>query len=62
MRLSPTPEGEALAAKLPQVLAQLNNHYVRGSSEYEWSTLKSQLRRMLANGQALTEAGRGGCA
>lgn len=59
VRLSLTPEGEALAAKAPPLLAQLNNQYLSGFSRDEWLTLKAQLRRMLANGQALAEASRG---
>lgn len=51
VRLSLTPAGEALAAKAPAVLARLNNEYLQGFSETEWQTLKSLLRRVLANGQ-----------
>lgn len=53
VRLSLTPAGEALAAKVPAVLARLNNEYLQGFSEAEWQTLKTLLRRVLANGQAL---------
>lgn len=51
--LSVTPAGRAVAAGVPDVLAKVNNAYLRGFDRDEWETLKGLLRRMLANGQAL---------
>jgi DNA-binding MarR family transcriptional regulator len=56
--LSLTPAGRAVTAQVPQVLADVNNAYLRGFSRDEWQLLKELLRRMLANGAA----GRGGAA
>jgi DNA-binding MarR family transcriptional regulator len=48
-----TAAGEAVSACVPQVLAEVNNAYLRGFSRDEWQLLKQLLRRMLDNGQAL---------
>jgi DNA-binding MarR family transcriptional regulator len=48
-----TAAGEAVSACVPQVLADVNNAYLRGFSRDEWQLLKQLLRRMLDNGQAL---------
>lgn len=48
-----TPEGEAAAAQVPHVLAQVNNEYLSGFNKAEWSQLKELLQRMLLNGQRL---------
>ena len=45
-----TPAGQAVAAHVPQVLADVNNAYLQGFSRDEWQQLKDLLRRMLANG------------
>jgi DNA-binding MarR family transcriptional regulator len=50
--LSLTPAGKAVAAHIPQVLADANNAYLRGFSRDEWQQLKSLLRRMLESGGA----------
>jgi len=50
VRLSLTPAGRAVAAHIPQVLADVNNAYLRGFSRDEWQLLKELLRRMLASG------------
>ena len=50
VRLSLTPAGRAVAAHIPQVLAEVNNAYLRGFSRDEWQLLKGLLRRMLASG------------
>jgi hypothetical protein len=36
-----------VAAHIPQVLAEVNNAYLRGFSRDEWQLLKQLLRRML---------------
>ncbi len=45
--LTLTAAGEAVAAHIPQVLAEVNNAYLRGFSRDEWQLLKQLLRRML---------------
>ncbi len=47
-----TSAGRAVAAHVPQVLADVNNTYLRGFDRDEWQLLKDLLRRMLANGAA----------
>jgi DNA-binding MarR family transcriptional regulator len=51
--LTLTRAGAAVAAHVPQVLADVNNAYLRGFRRDEWQTLQGLLRRMLASGQAL---------
>jgi DNA-binding MarR family transcriptional regulator len=53
-----TPAGEAVAGHVPQVLAEVNNAYLRDFSRDEWQQLKELLRRMLANGPARAGARR----
>lgn len=48
-----TEAGEAAAAQIPQVLADVNNDFLRGFAEREWQQLRKLLERMTANGQAL---------
>ena len=48
--LTLTAAGEAVAGHVPQVLADVNNAYLRDFSRDEWQQLKVLLRRMLANG------------
>jgi DNA-binding MarR family transcriptional regulator len=50
-----TPAGEAVAAELPKVLAQVNNDYLRGFDSDEWQRLQALLRCMLDNGRVLGE-------
>jgi DNA-binding MarR family transcriptional regulator len=52
-----TPAGEAVAAEVPRVLAQVNNDYLRGFDADEWQLLQGLLRRMLDNGRALAGPG-----
>jgi len=52
VRLSLTPAGRAVAAHIPQVLAEVNNAYLHGFSRDEWQQLKGLLRRMLESGMA----------
>ena len=56
--LTLTAAGEAVAGHVPQVLADVNNAYLRDFSRDEWQQLKELLRRMLANGPARTGARR----
>ncbi len=50
-----TPEGEAAIAEVPAVLAEVLNAHLAGFSKTEWLTLKNQLERMVASGDALRE-------
>lgn len=50
-----TPEGEAAAAKVPAVLCEVLNAHLAGFSKTEWQALKTYLRRMLDNGEALRD-------
>lgn len=54
--LTLTAAGDAVAAHVPQVLADVNNAYLRGFNPNEWQLLQQLLRRMLASGQALAAA------
>jgi len=51
-----TPEGEAAAKLIPDVLADVNNDFLRGFNKAEWQQLKDFLQRMLVNAQALHAA------
>jgi len=53
VKLRLTPAGEAAAQSVPQVLAAVNNDFLRGFSENEWRQLLALVERMTANGQAL---------
>jgi DNA-binding MarR family transcriptional regulator len=57
--LTLTPAGEAVAAHIPQVLAEVNNSYLRGFSRDEWQLLKQLLRRMLDSGPPRRHGGGG---
>jgi DNA-binding MarR family transcriptional regulator len=48
-----TKAGEAVAEKVPHVLASVNNDFLRGFSEAEWKQLRKLLGRLAANGAAL---------
>lgn len=56
--LTLTAAGEAVADHVPQVLAEVNNAYLRDFSRDEWHQLKDLLRRMLTNGPARAGARR----
>ncbi len=45
--LALTAAGQAVAQHIPQVLADVNNHYLQGFSAAEWQQLQRLLRRML---------------
>lgn len=48
-----TAAGQEAAAGVPQVLAAVNNDFLRGFSEAEWLQLRQLIARMTANGNAL---------
>jgi len=48
-----TAAGEAVAKKVPFVLAAVNNDFLRGFTETEWKQLRRLLARMADNGAAL---------
>jgi DNA-binding MarR family transcriptional regulator len=48
-----TAAGEAVAKKVPFVLAAVNNDFLRGFSEAEWKQLRRLLARMGDNGATL---------
>lgn len=50
-----TPDGEAAIVEVPAVLSEVMNAHLAGFSKTEWQALKTYLRRMLANGEALRE-------
>ncbi len=49
VKLVLTEAGHEAAKVVPPVLSQVQNAYLAGFSEEEWSTLKDMLRRMLDN-------------
>ena len=53
VHLTLTPEGRAVAAQVPGVLAEVLNGHLRGFSHAEWQQMLELLQRMLANGDAL---------
>jgi DNA-binding MarR family transcriptional regulator len=55
--LTLTPAGEAVAAHIPKVLAEVNNAYLQGFSRDEWQQLKQLLRRMLDSGPPRRNSG-----
>jgi DNA-binding MarR family transcriptional regulator len=50
LMLTLTRAGDAVAAQVPLVLAEVNNTYLHGFSRDDWQLLQQLLRRMLANG------------
>ena len=48
-----TAAGEAVAKKVPYVLAAVNNDFLRGFSDADWKQLRRLLGRMSDNGAAL---------
>ncbi|WP_137892266.1 MarR family transcriptional regulator [Ramlibacter sp. 2FC] len=52
-----TEEGRRAASRIPEVLSRVQNAHLAGFSAEEWNTLKSYLRRILANAQALAAQG-----
>jgi len=52
VQLALTPEGQAVAAQVPPVLAEVLNGHLSDFTHEEWQQLLHLLRRMLANGEA----------
>ena len=48
-----TPEGQAIASQVPEVLCRVLNRHLSGFTHDEWMLLRSLLERILANGEAL---------
>lgn len=55
VQLALTPEGQAVADKVPAVLADVLNGHLSDFTHDEWQLLLRLLRRMLANGEALRQ-------
>lgn len=55
VNLALTPEGQAVSACVPEVLADVHNHLLAGFSKDEWHTLMSLLRRALSNAEAMRD-------
>lgn len=49
VRLHMTEAGEKLAALMPEIASRVLNHHLRGFTRTELETLKSLLRRIIAN-------------
>ena len=52
-----TRDGDAAIAEVPAVLAEVLNAHLAGFSKTEWQALKTYLKRMLENGEAMRAAG-----
>lgn len=59
VNLELTEEGVKAARQIPGVLCEVQNAHLAGFAPAEWEALKSSLRRMLANGEALNNPDRG---
>lgn len=53
VHLSLTAAGRAVTARIPHVLAAVNNDFLRGFSEADWKQMLRLLGDMTANGNAL---------
>jgi len=53
VNLELTPQGEAAAALVPDVLTEVLNGHLAGFSKTEWQALMHYLRRMIENGEAM---------
>lgn len=58
VNLELTDEGVEAARRIPGVLCEVQNAHLAGFTTAEWEALKSSLRRMLSNGEALNDATR----
>jgi len=58
VHLELTDEGRAVAAKVPGVLAEVLNGHLSDFNQGEWQQMLQFLQRMLANGDALRQAGK----
>jgi len=52
-----TDRGRAAAQEVPEILSHVQNEHLAGFSNEEWEQLKSYLRRILDNAQALQARG-----
>jgi DNA-binding MarR family transcriptional regulator len=52
-----TDEGRAAARAVPEILSRVQNEHLAGFSHAEWEQLKSYLRRIMNNAQALSARG-----
>lgn len=52
-----TDEGRAAAEQVPHLLSRVQNEHLAGFTDQEWEQLKSYLRRILDNAQALSARG-----
>jgi DNA-binding MarR family transcriptional regulator len=52
-----TDEGRAAAEQVPHLLSRVQNEHLAGFTDEEWEQLKSYLRRILDNAQALSARG-----
>jgi DNA-binding MarR family transcriptional regulator len=52
-----TDEGRSAAQQVPHILSRVQNEHLAGFSAAEWEQLKSYLRRILDNAQALAARG-----
>jgi DNA-binding MarR family transcriptional regulator len=57
VNLELTDEGRAAAEAVPHFLARVQNDFLAGFSTDEWEQLKSYLRRILDNAQAIGARG-----
>jgi DNA-binding MarR family transcriptional regulator len=51
-----TPDGLAAAAKVPEVLSEVQNAYLKGFTHEEWQQLLGMLRRLGANAEAYKDS------
>jgi DNA-binding MarR family transcriptional regulator len=56
IHLELTPEGEAVAQRIPPIMCEVQNAHLRGFSKDELEALKGLLRRALANAEELRDA------
>lgn len=50
-----TEEGLAAAAKVPEILSEVQNAYLKGFTHDEWQQLLSMLRRLAVNAEAFKD-------
>ena len=52
-----TDEGRTAAEEVPRILCHVQNEHLAGFTNAEWQQLRSYLRRILDNAQALSARG-----
>ncbi len=57
IHLALTPAGEATAARIPQILCEVQNAHLRGFTRAELDTLQGLLQRVLTNARELESEG-----